>query len=156
MEIQRKQSAECEHETGKTVAGSWLRVNLILYGVVRESPLKYPVNRFRSSTYPRFSCRHSPFVSLDAPITCRLPEFIGSISLSLSLVFEPCSRQNEELLNAPSQYSNQYTFIGIPSHRANGEPLKQLLSIRTRKSRVSKDTCQRKISISTLNAIIKI
>lgn len=155
MEIQRKRSAECEHEAGKTVTGSWLRVNLILNGIVRESPLKYPVNRFRSSTYPRSSCRHSlPFVSLDAPKPCRLPEFVDSdLYLPLPLVFEPCSRQNEELLNVPSsQYSNQYTFIGVPSHRANREPLKQPLSIRTRRSRISKDT--RKMVISAWKSVI--
>jgi len=51
VEVRRARNAEWEHEAGRTVARSWLQVNLIPDG--SSSPLKYPVNRFQSSTRPR-------------------------------------------------------------------------------------------------------
>lgn len=119
-ELKRKQEAciESQRERDwKSNSEGWLQVNLILDG--SSSPLKYLVNRFRSSIHPRsvqtirfsFPSPQKPaslsYESAIPPIHPRpILQLVNRYSLTLSLSFflsyvsESHSRQNEELLNA--------------------------------------------------------
>lgn len=149
MEIARGEGTR----VGERCSESWLQVNLILDG--SSSPLKYLVNRFRSSTYPRslqtfdslcFARGHSrlsaprfhlsvlvPYV-LSAVPPHLLPSLPSSISLSFSYssLRIRSSRQNEGLLDAIG-----LVFKSIPIHSLRFkaarqiDPLKQSLPIRT-------------------------
>lgn len=146
MEIARERGTK-KKGVEEHCSEGWLQVNLILDG--SSSPLKYLVNRFRSSTYPRSL---QTFDSLCFPRSrsrrLSAPRFHLSVLVSRSLcrlaftsLTAPCvsearSRQNEGLFD-----SIGLVFKSIPIHSprfvAAGriDLLKQSLPIRARRSR---------------------
>lgn len=107
MEIRRARSAEWKHEAERAVARSWLQVNLILDG--SSSPLKYPVNRFQSST-PR------PRSLADIRFSLLRPKHSSS-PLSLSL-FDPRSHPSSVLVYRFRAPHRPFSLSYVYPHRA--------------------------------------